>query len=73
MIRPTFGEAARTLEAHLFDFAGDLVGASVTIEFLRRLRDVTRFGSVDELVRQLGRDREDALRALTELGEPATL
>ena len=71
--RPTFGEAARTLEAHLFDFAGDLVGRTVTVEFLRRLRDTVRFGSVDELKRQLERDREGALRALTELGGAATL
>jgi riboflavin kinase/FMN adenylyltransferase len=71
--RPTFGEASRTLEAHLFEFAGDLVGQTVTVEFLRRLRDTARFGSVDELKRQLGLDREDALRALTELREAATL
>ena len=71
--RPTFGDATRTLEAHLFDFSGDLVGRTVTVEFLRRLRDTVRFGSVDELKRQLERDRESALRALTELGEAATL
>ncbi len=71
--RPTFGEAARTLEAHLFDFAGDLTGRTVTVEFLRRLRDTLKFGSAEELKRQLARDREDALRALTELGDAATL
>jgi riboflavin kinase/FMN adenylyltransferase len=71
--RPTFGDAARTLEAHLFDFAGDLVGQAVTVEFLRRLRDTVRFASVDELKRQLERDREGALRALTELGGAAKL
>ena len=71
--RPTFGDATRTLEAHLFDFSDDLVGRTVTVEFLRRLRDTVRFGSVDELKRQLERDRESALRALTELGEAATL
>jgi len=71
--RPTFGEAVRTLEAHLFDFAGDLLGQTVTVEFLRRLRDTTRFASADALKRQLERDREDARRALTELGDPASL
>jgi riboflavin kinase/FMN adenylyltransferase len=67
--RPTFGDAARTLEAHLFDFDGELVGDTVTVEFLRRLRDVMRFGSADELRRQLDTDRKDAQRALTELTE----
>ena len=71
--RPTFGEAARTLEAHLFDFAGELVGKTVTVEFLRRLRDTVKFASADELRRQLARDRADALRALTELTNAASL
>ena len=71
--RPTFGEASRTLEAHLFDFAGELVGESVTVEFVRRLRDVMRFASVDALRLQLQRDRADAVRALTEVGAPVNL
>ena len=71
--RPTFADATRTLEVHLFEFEGDLVGETVTVEFLRRLRDVVRFGSADELKRQLDRDRDDALRALTELGEAGSL
>ncbi len=71
--RPTFGEAARALEAHLFEFAGDLVGRTVTVEFLRRLRDTQRFASVDALRAQLARDREEALRALTALGDAASL
>jgi len=66
--RPTFAEAGRTLEAHLFDFAGELAGETVTVEFVRRLRDVMRFASAEALRSQLDRDRRDALRALTELG-----
>jgi len=64
--RPTFAEADRVLEAHLFDFEGDLVGETVTVEFVRRLRDQKAFPSVEALKEQLGRDRADALRALTE-------
>jgi riboflavin kinase/FMN adenylyltransferase len=71
--RPTFGEAVRTLEAHLFDYAGDLLGRTVTVEFVRRLRDTVKFGSVEELKRQLARDRDDARRALTEIGDAASL
>jgi riboflavin kinase/FMN adenylyltransferase len=71
--RPTFGEAARTLEAHLFDFEGELYGESVTVEFLTRLRDVGRFDSVDALRRQLQSDREAALGALRKAGRPVTL
>jgi riboflavin kinase/FMN adenylyltransferase len=71
--RPTFGDVSRTLEAHLFDFEGELVGERVRVEFLRRLRDVMRFASVGALGRQLERDRRDALRALTEVGGTVTL
>ena len=54
--RPTFGVTARALEAHLFDFAGDLYGAMVTVEWVRRLRDVQTFPSRQALVDQIERD-----------------
>ena len=71
--RPTFGEAARTLEAHLFGFSGDLYGRPVTVQFIRRLRDVMKFDSVDALTSQLHRDREAAQAALRLWGGPVTL
>jgi len=70
--RPTFGESGRMLEAHLFGVEADLYGLTVTVEFLRRLRDVRRFASADELGTQLARDREDALAALRLRGAPVT-
>jgi len=54
--RPTFGIAARALEIHLFDFAGELYGETVTVEWVRRLREVQTFPSREALVEQLGRD-----------------
>ncbi len=62
--RPTFGEDTRTLEAHLFDFTGDLSGAMVTVEWVRRLRDVQAFPSSEALVAQLQRDRVAARAGL---------
>lgn len=62
--RPTFGDARRVLEAHLFGFEGDLYGEWVRIEWVERLRDVRRFGSADELIEQLQRDRMRAHEAL---------
>ena len=58
--RPTFGEETRTLEVHLFDFAGDLYGATVTVAWVERLRDVRTFPSREALVAQLAHDREAA-------------
>lgn len=71
--RPTFGEQARGLEAHLFGFEGDLYGQAVTVEFVRRIRDVMKFPSATALVAQLGMDRESALAALRMTGRPVTL
>jgi riboflavin kinase/FMN adenylyltransferase len=66
--RPTFHDGRRTLEAHLFDFAGDLYGEWVRIEWVERLRDVERFASVDALQQQLDRDRIRARAALAAAG-----
>ena len=63
--RPTFGDSTVTLEAHLFDAALDLYGATVKVEFVARLRDVRRFPTPDALVAQLRTDEAQARRALT--------
>ena len=55
-VRPTFGETALAVEAHLLDFAGDLYGRSVRLDFLDRLRDEMRFASVEDLKAQVARD-----------------
>jgi riboflavin kinase/FMN adenylyltransferase len=62
--RPTFGDDARILEAHLFEFDAELYGQPVQLDFIERLRDVVRFATPEELVAQLGRDRAAALAAL---------
>ena len=64
--RPTFGEQARALEVHLFDFDGELYGATVDVEWVRRLRDVQAFPSRDALVAQLERDRQAARATLNQ-------
>ena len=63
--RPTFGDAAVSLEAHLFDAAGDWYGARVRVEFVARLRATRKFDGADALVAQLGEDAAAARRALT--------
>jgi len=65
--RPTFQDGRRVLEAHLFDFDGDLYGEWVRIEWIQRLRDIERFGSVDQLKEQLKRDRAGAVAALARI------
>lgn len=68
--KPTFGERKRTVEVHLFGVGADLYGQWVRVEWVERLRDVERFGSVAELTGQLERDRLGAQDALTRHGSP---
>jgi len=65
--RPTFQDGRRVLEAHIFDFDGDLYGEWVRIEWVKRLRDIERFDSVEHLKKQLQQDRVRAKAALAEV------
>lgn len=58
--RPTFEDGRRVLEAHIFGYDGDLYGEWVRIQWVERIRDIKRFGSVEQLKEQLQRDRTRA-------------
>lgn len=68
--RPSFPGGAPRLEAHLFEFDGDLYGATLTVRFLTRLRGQRRFEGLDDLKAQLDADRIAARRALAQPPEP---
>jgi riboflavin kinase/FMN adenylyltransferase len=56
-VRPTFVTGRGLLvEAFLLDFAGDLYGRELRLDFIARLRGEKRFDSVDALVEQMHRD-----------------
>jgi riboflavin kinase / FMN adenylyltransferase len=63
--RPTVGDGRLTLEAHLFDFHGDLYGAHVRVDFVAGLRPIQRFAGLGELTAQLHEDAKAARAALT--------
>ena len=63
--RPTFGDAAISLEVHLFDTNGDFYGTDVRIDFVKRLRETRKFASAEQLKAQLQHDERDARNALT--------
>jgi len=62
--RPTVDGKEPLLEAHLFDFDGDLYGRHIDIEFVARLRDEEKFPDLPTLVAQMDRDAEQARRLL---------
>ena len=54
--RPTFGDAARRIETHVFDADHDWYGAPIRLDFVSRLRETRAFSGMEALTAQLGRD-----------------
>ncbi|WP_297833373.1 bifunctional riboflavin kinase/FAD synthetase [Thermomonas sp.] len=67
--RPTVDGVEPLLEAHLFDFEGDLYGRRIAVEFVTHLRDEEKFPDLDALTAQMQRDDAQA-RALLETSVP---
>ena len=57
--RPTIGINGLVTEVHIFDFDKDIYGEEITIFFIDRIRDEKKFGGLEELKKQLGKDREN--------------
>ena len=62
--RPTVDGIEPLLEAHLFDFDGDLYGRRICVEFVARLRDEEKYPDLPTLVAQMDRDAVTARRIL---------
>ena len=57
---PTFNGVYRHIEVHILDFAADIYGQELTIEFLAKLRNEQKFSGIEALVNQLHQDVETA-------------
>lgn len=66
---PTFDGTERRVEAYALDVDVDLYDEVVGIDFVERLREMVRFGSVEELLRQMAQDVTDSRRILLESEE----
>jgi riboflavin kinase/FMN adenylyltransferase len=64
-IRPQFAPPKELLEAHFFDFAGDLYGHVIEVALIERLRPEAKFDSLDALVAQMDRDCARAREVLS--------
>jgi riboflavin kinase/FMN adenylyltransferase len=53
---PTFGGHNFTVETHILDFSQDLLGKTIRINFIERLRDEKTFKSVGDLAAQIEQD-----------------
>ena len=62
--RPTVNGREPLLEAHLFDFDGDLYGRRIEVEFVAKLREELKFDDLDAMVEQIHRDADEARAVL---------
>jgi riboflavin kinase / FMN adenylyltransferase len=58
--RPTFDGEGVTVEAHLIDYAGDLYGRALRLEFEKRLRPERKFEDLEALKAQIEADLAQA-------------
>lgn len=63
--RPTVDGKEHTIEVNILDFSGDLYGETLTLEFVKRLRDEIKFDGMEALKKQLIIDRETTRRILS--------
>jgi riboflavin kinase/FMN adenylyltransferase len=64
--RPTVNGRELLLEAHLFDFDGDLYGQRLRVDFVAKIRDEARFANLDDLTARMHLDSIEARRILSE-------
>jgi riboflavin kinase/FMN adenylyltransferase len=65
--RPTVGGTEVLLEVYVFDFAGDLYGRQIEVEFVAKLRDEAKFDSLDALKMQMKVDAAQARDLLSKV------
>jgi riboflavin kinase/FMN adenylyltransferase len=63
-VRPTFEPPQELLEAHIFDWEGDLYGRTIEIALIAFIRPEAKFDSAEALVEQMRRDEAEARRLL---------
>lgn len=63
--RPTFYNDGEVVsEVYLFDFNKQIYGEKISVQLVERLRGEEKFGSKDELIAQMNKDKENGIRIL---------
>jgi riboflavin kinase/FMN adenylyltransferase len=63
-VRPTFDPPQELLEAHLFDFYGDLYGQKIEVALHAFIREEKRFDGIEPLIDEMRRDEAEARQLL---------
>ena len=63
--RPTLDNGEhKSIEVNIFNFSGDLYRKIIEIEFIEFMRKEEKFDSMEELIQQIDKDKEEALQIL---------
>ena len=65
-VRPTFGLTQRLVEVYVMDFAGDLYGQQMTVEFVEKVRGQETFADIDALIARIGKDVDESRAVLSQ-------
>lgn len=63
---PTFDAQKITVESHIIDFDEDIYGKNAIISFAEYIREDKKFNSLEELIKQISKDKEIATKILGE-------
>jgi len=63
---PTFKDKKFSFETHILDFEGTLLGKTLRVDFIRRIRDEIKFSKVEDLAAQLEKDIAEIRQILKE-------
>ena len=63
--RPTINNGNDlSIEVHILDFQGDIYNQKMRLEFIEFLRPEVKFDSIDELIAQMHKDKEETIKVL---------
>lgn len=63
--RPTLQNGTEiSVEVNIFDFDGDLYNESLTVEFIDFIRGDEKFESIQQLIDQIYRDKDNVMKRL---------
>ena len=63
-VRPTFGLTERLVEVYILDFDADIYGATIGVQFVKKLRDQETFSNIEALVKRIHQDVADTRSVL---------
>lgn len=66
-VRPMFGENVANCETFIFDFKGDLYGATLSVALVDYLRPELKFDGLDALITQMDADCDSARKILADV------